>query len=374
MVLNGGGFAVKRLWMPPIELNEEEREFLEAQVRRRKVSRALAERSAIILACSEGRQHKDIAEELGITAHTVGRWRRRFYLERLEGLLDEPRAGRPREIEDEQVEAVLALTLENKPEDATHWSTRSMAKASGLSRSSISRIWRAFGLQPHRTETFKLSNDPQFVEKVRDIVGLYLSPPVQALVLCVDEKSQIQALNRTQPVLPLAPGICERQTHDYLRNGTSSLFAALNVVTGSVIGKCFKKHTSKEFLKFLTEIDRNVPPELDIHLVMDNYATHKTQAVRNWFARRPRYHVHFTPTYASWLNQVERWFGLLTEKQLRRGVHPTVQALEKDIQRFIDCHNQNPKPFKWVKSADEILASVKRFCLKQMNRTSEIGY
>jgi len=364
----------QRLWKPPIELSEEERCFLEAQIRRRKVSRALAERSSIILACAEGKQHKEIAQEIGVTAHTVGRWRTRFYEKRLEGLLDEPRVGRPRQIEDVEVESVVVRTLESTPEDATHWSTRSMAEVSGLSHMTISRIWRAFGLQPHRVESFKLSNDPQFVDKVQDIVGLYLSPPDRALVLCVDEKSQIQALNRTQPVLPLSPGVCERQTHDYLRNGTSSLFAALDVASGFVIGKCFKKHTSKEFLKFLAEIDRNVPPELDIHLVMDNYATHKTQAVQKWFARRPRYHVHFTPTYSSWINQVERWFGLLTEKQLRRGVHPTVQTLEADIQRFIDHHNQNPKPFKWVKSADDILASVKRFCLKQMYRTSVTGH
>lgn len=277
----------KKPWKPKIELSGEERGFLEAQLRKRKVSRSLAERCAIILACAEGKQHKSIAIEMGVTAHTVGRWRTRFYEKRVDGLLDEPRVGRPRQIQDEEVEAVVVRTLESKPEDATHWSTRGMAEASGLSHMTVSRIWRAFGLQPHRVETFKLSNDPQFVDKVQDIVGLYLSPPDRALVLCVDEKSQIQALNRTQPVLPLGLGVCERQTHDYIRNGTSSLFAALNVATGFVIGKCFKKHTSREFLKFLNEIDRNVPEGLDIHIVMDNYATHKTETVRKWFARRP---------------------------------------------------------------------------------------
>jgi transposase len=356
-----------------IHLSEEEQGYLAQQVRRRKTGQAMSVRCQIVLLSSEGKSNREIAKTLQVTEHTAGRWRQRFFEKGIDGLLDEPRVGRPRRIDDEQVTAVLTQTLESLPVGQTHWSTRTMAEASGLSHMTISRIWRSFGLQPHRVETFKLSTDPQFVEKVRDIVGLYLSPPHKALVLCVDEKSQIQALNRTQPVLPLSLGTCERQTHDYKRHGTSSLFAALDTATGFVLGKCFKRHRSREFLAFLKEIDRNVPPSLDIHLVMDNYATHKTDAVQKWFARHPRYHVHFTPTSASWLNQVERWFALLSEKQIKRGVHTSVQQLEADIQAFIQQYNQNPKPFKWVKSADDILQSVKRFCLK-MPLTSVTGH
>ena len=300
--------------------------------------------------------------ELGFHEHTVGKWRRRFQAARIDGLLDEPRPGRPRSISDDQVAAVIERTLHDKPQDATHWSIRSMAREAGFSHTTIRRIWTAFGLQPHRDQRFKLSSDPLFVEKVRDIVGLYLSPPNRALVLSVDEKSHIQALDRSQPVLPMMPGMAERRTHDYLRYGTTSLFAALDVASGFVIGKCYKRHRAKEFLSFLKEIDARVPNDLDIHIIMDNYATHKTKQVRAWLARRPHYHVHFTPTSASWINQVERWFAELTRKQLQRGAHASVKDLQADIMKFVESHNENPKPFKWTKSADEILASVKRFC------------
>ena len=318
----------------------------------------------MILRCADGLTSKAVAAELGVHEHTVGKWRRRFLADRLDGLMDEPRAGRPRSIEDDEVAAVIERTLYSTPADATHWSIRSMAKETGLSHTTIRRIWTAFALQPHRSETFKLSSDPLFVEKVRDIVGLYLSPPDRALVLCVDEKSQIQALDREQPVLPMMPGVAERRTHNYVRHGTTSLFAALDVASGFVIGKCYKRHRAKEFLDFLKQIDARVPNDLDIHIVMDNYATHKTPKIKAWLARRPHYHVHFTPTSASWINQVERWFAELTRKQLQRGVHTSTKQLEADIQGFILQHNDNPKPYKWTKSADEILDSVKRFCHK----------
>ena len=345
-------------------LSDEERSFLEAQVRRHRVARSMSDRCRMILRCADGLGNKAVAAEIGVHEHTVGKWRRRFVKDRIEGLSDEPRPGRPRTIEDGKVAQVIERTLTSRPADATHWSLRSMAKAAGLSHPSIWRIWGAFGLQPHRAETFKLSSDPHFVDKVRDIVGLYMSPPDRALVLCVDEKSQIQALDRTQPVLPMLPGIPERRTHDYKRNGTTSLFAALDVATGSVIGKCYRRHRAREFLDFLKVIDRNVPDGLDIHIVMDNYATHKTAGVKAWLARRPHWHVHFTPTSASWLNQVERWFAELTRKQLQRGVHHSTLQLEADIRAFIETHNEHPRPFKWTKSADEILAAVKRFCLR----------
>jgi|TARA_Y100000294_G_C8524171_1_gene324207 transposase len=322
----------------------------------------------MILRCVDGLTSKAVAAELGVDEHTVGKWRRRFVSDRIDGLMDEPRPGRPRTIEDDQVAAVIERTLYSTPADATHWSIRSMAKEMGLSHTTIRRMWTAFGLQPHRSETFKLSSDPLFVEKVRDVVGLYLSPPDRALVLSVDEKSQIQALDREQPVLPMMPGVAERRTHNYVRHGTTSLFAALDVASGFVIGKCYKRHRAKEFLDFLKEIDARVPDDLDIHIVMDNYATHKTPKIKAWLARRPHYHVHFTPTSASWINQVERWFAELTRKQLQRGVHTSTKQLEADIQAFIKKHNENPKPYKWTKSADEILASVKRFC-QRANQT-----
>ena len=356
-----------------VVLSGEARTFLEAQVRRHKVSRSLSERCRIVLLCAEGLQSKEVAERLGVHEHTVGKWRRRFAQDGIEGLTDEYRAGRPRTVSDEQVAQVIERTLNTTPKDATHWSIRSMAAKSGLSHTTIRRIWAAFGLQPHRSETFKLSTDPLFVDKVQDIVGLYMSPPNRAVVLCVDEKSQIQALDREQPVLPMAPGVAERRTHSYIRNGTTSLFAALDIATGAVIGKCYKRHRATEFLDFLKRIDAEMPEGPDVHLVMDNYATHKTPKIKAWLARRPHWHVHFTPTSASWINQVERWFAELTRKQLQRGVHRSTAELEADIIAFIETHNENPKPYKWVKSADEILASVKRFCQKTMNRTSDLG-
>jgi transposase len=303
-----------------------------------------------------------VAARLHVAKPTVGKWRARFLAKRLDGLLDEPRPGAPRSITDADVERVVARTLEATPRDATHWSTRSMAQACGLSQSAISRIWRAFGLQPHRTETFQLSKDPLVVEKVRDIVGLYLHPPDKALVLCVDEKAQIQALDRTQPLLPRRPGQAERRTHTYVRHGTTSLFAALDVKTGRVIGHCHRRHRALEFRKFLARIDAAVPASLDVHLVLDNYATHKTPLIHRWLAKRARFHLHFTPTSASWLNLVERWFATLTAKQLRRGVHRSTRELEAAIAQYLAIHNEAPKPFTWTKTADEILASIKRYC------------
>ena len=347
-----------------VVLSAEERSFLEAQVRRHKAARSLSDRCRMILLCSEGLRSKEVAERLGVHEHTVGKWRRRFVKDRIEGLTDEYRPGRPRTIDDDQVAAVIERTLNTTPKDATHWSIRSMAAKMDLSHTTIRRIWSAFGLQPHRSETFKLSTDPLFVDKVQDIVGLYMSPPNRAIVLCVDEKSQIQALDREQPVLPMAPGVPERRTHTYIRNGTTSLFAALDIATGAVIGKCYKRHRAAEFLDFLKRIDAQMPEGPDVHLVMDNYATHKTPKIKAWLARRTHWHIHFTPTSASWINQVERWFAELTRKQLQRGVHRSTAELEADICTFIEAHNENPKPYTWVKSASEILASVKRFCQK----------
>ena len=343
---------------PPLTLTDEERETLGQWARRPKTAQALAQRARMVLECSKGKTNTVVAAELRVSQATVGKWRSRFLESRLDGLVDEARSGRPRTVTDADVERVVTLTLETTPKDATHWSTRSMARRSGLSHNTVSRIWRAFALQPHRTETFKLSADPLFIEKVRDIVGLYLNPPDRALVLCVDEKSQIQALDRTRPLLPLRPGQAERRTHDYVRHGTTSLFAALDARTGQVIGQCHRRHRALEFRKFLDAIESEVPAELDVHLIADNYATHKTALVRNWFAKRPRFHIHFTPTSASWLNLVERWFGLLTEKQLRRGVHQSSAELEADIYRYLDVTNEDPKPFVWTKTADEILANV----------------
>src|SRR4030081_598402 len=348
----------------PLELSAEERAYLEQQVRRHRVGRSLSERCRIILRCADGLPSKSVAVELGVHEHTVGKWRRRFLKDRIEGLLDEARPGRPRPIDDDQVAAVIERTLRTTPADATHWSIRSMAAETGFSHTTIRRMWSAFGLQPHRSQTFKLSSDPLFVDKVRDIVGLYLSPPNRALVLSVDEKSQIQALDCDQPVLPMMPGVPERRTHSYVRHGTTSLFAALDVASGFVIGKCYKRHRAAEFLDFIKQIDAQVPKDLDVHIIMDDYATHKTAAIRAWLARRPHYHVHFTPTSASWINQVEGWFAELTRKKLRRGVHTSTSQLEADIRSFIERQNENPKPYKWTKSADEILASVKRFCQK----------
>ena len=353
--------------MAPLALDGAERETLEQWTRRPKTAQALALRSRIVLACADGRSNTAVAAELRVCIDTVGKWRSRFLEQRLDGLLDQPRSGRPRMIDDADVERVIALTLETTPKDATHWSTRSMARRSGLSHNTVSHIWRAFALQPHRTETFKLSADPLFIEKVRDIVGLYLNPPDRALVLCVDEKSHIQALDRTRPLLPLRPGQAERRTHDYVRHGTTSLFATLDARTGQVIGQCHRRHRALEFRKFLDAIESAVPAELDVHLIADNYATHKTALIRNWFAKRPRFHIHFTPTSASWLNLVERWFGLLTEKQLRRGVHQSSAELEAAIYRYLDVTNEDPKPLVWTKTADQILASVARFCQRTLD-------
>jgi len=347
-----------------VALTDDERLFLESQVRRHRAPRSLSDRCRMVLLCADGLESKEVARRMNVHEHTVGKWRRRFVHDRIEGLTDEYRPGRPRTVSDDQVAEVIERTLHSKPKDATHWSIRSMATETGLSHTTIRRIWGAFGLQPHRSETFKLSTDPLFTDKVQDIVGLYLSPPNRAIILCVDEKSQIQALDREQPVLPMMPGVAERRTHTYIRHGTTSLFAALDIATGFVIGKCYKRHRAKEFLNFLKQIDACMPKGPDVHLVMDNYATHKTPKIKAWLARRPHWHVHFTPTSASWINQVERWFAELTRKQLQRGVHVCVKDLEADIMKFVECHNENPKPYKWVKSADEILASVKRFCLK----------
>jgi transposase len=346
-----------------LELSDSERAELQSLASRRNTAQALALRARIVLACAEGGQNKEVAARLGLGRHTVGKWRQRYARQRLDGLYDEPRSGAPRTIDDARIEAVIVRTLESLPPDATHWSSRGMAKASGLSVSTVQRIWRAFGLQPHRLETFKLSTDPDFVAKVRDVVGLYVSPPEHALVLCVDEKSQIQALDRSQPMLPMRPGQTARRSHDYKRHGTTSLFAALDIATGKVIGQCFPRHRAGEFRKFLDEIEANVPGDLDIHLVMDNYATHKTPLIRAWLAKRPRWHVHLTPTSSSWLNQVERFFAKLTDKKLRRGIYHSVDQLKADIETFIVANNADPKPFRWTKSADDILASIERFCL-----------
>jgi transposase len=346
----------------PLVVSREERESLDSLAHRSRTAPQVARRARIVLACADGFDNKVVARKLRMTPQTVGRWRRRFIADRLDGLCDEPRPGAPRKITDAQVEAIVIRTLENKPRGATQWSVRSMAKASGLSRMTVSRVWKAFGLQPHRTESFKLSPDPLLIDKVRDVVGLYMNPPDHALVLCVDEKSQIQALDRTQPLLPMRPGQIERRTHDYKRHGTTSLFAALDVKTGKVLGQIHRRHRSVEFRRFLDTIENNVPTDLDVHVIMDNYGTHKTAIIRKWFAKRPRFHVHFTPTYGSWLNLVERWFAELTQKQIRRGSHRSVPDLEKAIREFIDVHNSEPKPFVWTKTADQILEALATYC------------
>ncbi len=346
----------------PLIVTSEERAKLQEWARRPKTAQRLALRSRLVLACAEGFSNQAVAAQCGVSTHTAGKWRERFRTHRLEGLADEPRPGAPREITDAQVEEVITRTLETTPPEATHWSTRSMARATKLSHMAVARIWQAFGLQPHRSETFKLSSDPFFVEKVRDIVGLYLNPPDHGAVLCVDEKSQVQALDRTRPVLPLRPGVPARQTHDYIRHGTTSLFAALEVATGKVIGKCQRRHRAREFLKFLEEVEAQLPTEPEVHLVMDNYGTHKTPQVKRWFARHPRYHLHFTPTSASWLNQVERFFAEITRRRIRRGTFTHVRELEQAIHDYLRHHNRHPKPFVWTATAKKILGKVKRFC------------
>ena len=345
-----------------IELSADEREQLTQWARRPTIAHRFAERARVVLGCADGETNTAVARRLGITKQTVCKWRARFVRERLSGLADEPRPGAPRRISDAQVEAAITRTLESPPPDATHWTTRSLARATGLTQNAVVRIWRAFGLQPHRSEYFKLSADPFFVDKVRDIVGLYLNPPDRAIVLCVDEKSQVQALERRRPLLPLRPGIAERRTHDYRRHGTTSLFAALNVATGKVIGSCHRRHRHQEFVRFLDRIDAEMPADLPIHLVIDNYATHKAPAVRRWFLRHPRYHVHFTPTSASWINQVERFFADITRKRIRRGSFESVRHLEAEIRSYLAHHNQNPAPFTWTATADMILGKVRRFC------------
>jgi transposase len=336
-------------------LTDDESETLQRWARRAKSSQALAQRCRIVLGCAAGNTNKQVAEDLGVSPQMVCKWRQRFVDKRLDGLADEPRPGAPRTITDEAVEEVIAATLERQPRDATHWSRTSMAAETGLSKSTVGRIWKAFGLKPHQVDTFKISNDPQFIDKVRDVVGLYLNPPEKALVLCVDEKSQIQALDRSAPVLPMMPGMPERRTHDYVRHGITTLFAALNVATGEITGSIHRRHRAVEFKKFLTKLDAQTPAELEVHLICDDYTTHKSPVVAKWLAAHPRFHMHFTPTYSSWLNQVERWFGLLTDKKLRRGAYRSIQALEKDIRDWIAAWNDDPRPFVWTKTPDEIL-------------------
>lgn len=349
----------------PVVLTDAERKQLESLTRQHTTSQALALRARIVLLAAAGdKQNGEIASTLGTTGQTVGKWRSRFIDLRLDGLVDEPRPGAPRTISDERVQAIVTATLESAPPGSTHWSVRELAKRSGVSRETVRRIWQAFRLQPHREGTFKLSTDPLLVEKVRDIVGLYVAPPERALVLCVDEKSQIQALERTQQILPMQPGRIAMRTCDYRRHGTTSLFAALDVATGKVMGACMPRHRSLDFIRFLRQIDANTPADLDLHLVLDNYATHKTPAVKRWLAQHPRFHVHFTPTSGSWLNQVERWFASLSDKALRRAVHRSVDDLISAIDTYIANANQQAKPYVWVKSATEIIDSIGRFCLR----------
>jgi transposase len=352
-----------------ITLSDDERSVLQAWTSRRKTAQALALRARIVLAAAGQLTNAEIAALEGVSRPTVTKWRNRFAARRLEGLMDEPRPGRPRTISDEQVEQVVIQTLESTPPDATHWSTRSMAKATGIAPDSVMRIWHAFGLQPHRQQRWKLSKDPQLIEKVHDICGLYLNPPERAVVLAVDEKSQIQALDRTAPTLPMLPGTPERATHDYERNGTTSLYAALNIQSGEIIGSLHQRHRAIEFLKFLKTIDATVPEHLGVHLVLDNASSHKTPTVRRWLAKHPRFVVHFTPTSSSWINLVERWFAELTTKLLKRGQHRSVRALNAEIRDWIDAWNENPRPYVWTKTADQILDSIKRYC-QRINQTA----
>jgi transposase len=353
-----------------LELTEDERAQLQRWARRAKSAQALALRSRIVLACGQGLDNKSVADRLQVTPATVGKWRSRFVADRLDGLVDEPRPGRPPSISVDQIEAIVVDTLEKTPEHATHWTRASMAKRSGLSKSTVGRIWKAFDLKPHRADTFKLSNDPLFVEKVFDVVGLYLNPPEGAVVLSVDEKSQVQALARSQPAFPMMPGMPERATHDYVRHGTTSLFAAFNTADGTVISSLHRRHRTIEFKKFLTKIDGEVPAELDVHLVCDNYGTHKSPAIKKWLTSHPRFHLHHTPTYSSWLNQVERWFAYLTADLLQRGDHRSVQALERDIRTWVAAWNEHPRPFIWTKTAEQILERLARL----MQRINGAGH
>jgi transposase len=358
---------LRRRHTKPLLLTDDERRTLDEWARRPTTAQRLAQRSRVVLACAEGLTNRTVSKRLRVSENSVCKWRERFRVRRLEGLTDEPRPGTPRTITDAAVVDVITRTLEGPPPMATQWSTRSMAEVVGLSKATISRIWQTFGLQSHRRETFKLSADPQFVDKVRDIVGLYLNPPDHAVVLCLDEKSQVQALDRTRPLLPMRPGIPARQTHDYIRHGTTSLFAALNVATGTVIGRCHRRHRHQELLQFLNQVDATLPPAGEVHVIMDNYGTHKVPKVARWFVRHPRYHVHFTPTSASWLNQVERFFARITTQRIRRGTFDSVRALEAAIDSYLVHHNEKCRPFVWTATADAILDKVKRFC----ERTSE---
>jgi transposase len=365
-----GKETMMRTGRPKAELvlTAEEKNKLGQWTRRATIAQRLSLRARIVLLCAEGLTNKEAAKRAKTTPQTVSKWRKRFVRGRLEALVDEPRPGAPRTISDAQVEEVVTKTLEATPKGATHWSTRSMAKETGLSQSAVSRIWRAFALQPHRSKTFKLSTDPFFVEKVRDIVGLYLNPPERAVVLSVDEKSQVQALDRTQPLLPLAPGQVERRSHDYVRHGTTSLFAALDVATGRVIGQCHRRHRHQEFLKFLKMVEAAVEPDLEVHLIMDNYGTHKTPKVKRWLVQRPHWHIHFTPTSGSWLNLVERFFAEITQRRIRRGAFRSVAELEQAIRDYLKVHNENPKPFIWTASADQVLGKIGRLC-KRINNS-----
>jgi len=345
-----------------IEISEEERAQLQSIVRSRSLPHGLVRRARIILMSAEGIHTAEIARACGTSRPAVSRWRTRYRRLGLAGLHDEMRSGRPRSIDDERVAELINTVLDQKPANATHWTTRSLAESTGISKSQVQRYFQLFGLQPHRAKSFKLSNDPFFVEKVRDIVGLYLNPPDKALVLCVDEKSQIQALERTQPVLPMGLGYVEGITHDYVRHGTTTLFAALDIASGEVISQCKQRHRHQEFLSFLKHIEKSVPEELDIHIILDNYATHKHPKVKNWLARRPRFYLHFTPTYSSWLNQVERWFGLITQQSIRRGSFKNVRELVKKIDQYVERYNQKAKPFAWTATADSILAKIERLC------------
>jgi len=343
-----------------LQITEAERGELKRLARRPKSAQALAQQASIILHCAEGLSNNEVADRLGIASATVGTWRSRFRHERLQGLSDAPRSGPPRKIGDDVIEAVVAKTLTSRPKGSTHWSTRELAAETGLSQSTIVRVWHTFGLQPHRSEKFKLSTDPLFIGKTRDIVGLYMSPPENALVLCVDEKSQVQALDRTQPIFPMRPGVPERQSHDYLRHGVTSLFAAFNVQTGKVIGSCHRRHRHQEFLKFLRRVDVETAGEQDVHLVLDNYATHKAPAVKRWFTRHPRFHVHFTPTSSSWLNQVERFFAEITRRRIRRGTFTSISNLEDAIREYLEHYNEQAKPFTWTATADSIFAKLSK--------------
>ena len=352
----------------PLEIADEDRDKLRTIALRPKSAQAMAMRARIVLCCGQGMSNSEVARKLHIAGATVGKWRERFRKLGWEGLLDEPRVGAPRKITDRQIEEVVTKTLESIPANSTHWSTRRMAVETGLSQNAIVRIWRAFGWQPHRVENFKFSKDPQFVEKVRDIVGLYLNPPDRAIVLCVDEKSQVQALNRTEPILPLGPGVPTRQSHDYERRGVTSLFAAMDMASGVTISTCYRRHRHQEFLRFLNDIEASLPKGFDVHLVMDNYGTHKVSKVQKWLARHPRYHVHFTPTSGSWLNLVERLFAEVTERCVRRGSHTSVRVLEKAMLDYLDRRNEHPRPFVWTADADLILGKVERLC-KRISRS-----